>query len=100
MNINEGYQPNKKIKNPKPPGPENERVTASFGGFEFSPPPPPAPPPPRLYNGFGVRIDRPPTTEYHGTKHRRENMEPMSVLSFTGFIFCAFCLGVGVGSIL
>jgi len=77
VNLNEGYQPNKKIKNPMPPGPENQKVSVTIGGCE-----------------------RPPTTEYHGTKHKRDEMEPMSVFSFTGFMFCAFCFGLALGGIL
>lgn len=60
-------------------------------GYGYRPIPPP-PPEPRLYNGQGVRLNRPPTVEY------RSKMEPMSVRAFMAIHFCAFCIGFGIGA--
>lgn len=78
MSIHQGYQPKCSIKNPKPPGPENQKVSVTVCGAE-----------------------RPATTEYLSYGHcNSQKMEPMSVKTFASFCFCFFCLGIGIGSIL
>lgn len=90
MSIHRGYQPKTTIANPKPPGPENVRVRATFGGFEKAVPPPPPPPPPRLIKPNGEVIG--------GAKKLVASMEPMSIYMFSGFMFCAFSLGIAVSA--
>lgn len=60
----------------------------------------PKPPPPRLYNSFGVRLDRNRTTAHRVTEHGQDGMGPISVYAFGVFMCCALCIGIVIGSLL
>lgn len=48
---------------------------------------------------FGSK--RPATTEYLSSGQRNSSsMENMSVITFLGFMFCALCIGIGIGCAL
>jgi len=80
---------------------DNSHLNGRDGwGYQPKPPTPPPPPPSRLYNSFGVRLDRPSTTERQITEHNQDKIELMAVYTFCGFMFCSFCMGIAIGSLL